>query len=196
MFEITDLSDILSKLPGIGKKSASRIAYFLIMNKNIASSITKTIDAVLSDIKNCSICGNFTINNPCNICSDSSRDTGIICIVEEPKDLQAIEETGFYKGQYHILMGNINPLEGQGPEKLRIKELSNRIDNEKIKELLIATNPTIEGETTFLYISNMFKDKDIKISKLATGLPMGGSLEYSDKLTLIKALQLKQYFTK
>jgi len=192
MSSINSLTYILSKIPGIGAKSANRITYFLLKNKDISKEIATTIINTVENIFNCSICGNFTDINPCKICSDKSRDTAIICIVEEPNDLLAIENTGSFRGQYHILMGNINPLEGIGPEKLRIKELLLRINNE-VKEVLIATNPTSEGETTFLYLSNILSTYELKISRIATGIPMGGSLEYSDKTTLGKAILSKHY---
>jgi len=194
MFIINELANSLSKLPGIGKKSAMRLAYFLLKNKDVANDISNTIKNTIENVKNCSICGNFTLQNICEICSNAHRDNSIICVVEEPKDLIAIEETALYNGQYHILMGTINPLEGIGPEKLRIKELVSRLKNNKFEEIFIATNPTIEGETTFLYIESLIKDIPIKKSRMATGLPMGGLLEYTDKFTLGKAIQLKQYF--
>jgi recombination protein RecR len=192
MLKISDLINVLSMLPGIGKKSASRVAYFLLKNKNTASEISRVIDETIKNVRSCSICGNYTTSDPCDLCS-SARDDSILCIVEDPRDLQAIEETGYYKGRYHILMGSLNPLEGVNPDKLRIKELLQRIENSNFNEILIATNPTTEGEATFLYISNMLSGYEIKISRLATGIPMGGSLEYSDKLTLSKAIQSKRY---
>ncbi len=194
MFVINELANSLSKLPGIGKKSAMRLAYFLLKNKDTAIEISNAIEHTINSIKNCKICGNFTFLDTCEICSSSHRDKSIICVVEEPKDLIAIEETSLYNGQYHILMGTINPLEGIGPDKLRIKELVNRLKNDQFDEIFIATNPTIEGETTFLYIESLIKNLPIKKSRMATGLPMGGLLEYTDKFTLGKAIQLKQYF--
>ncbi len=193
MIDINDLVEVLSNLPGIGKKSASRITFFLLKNKNNAIELSNTISNIINNIKICSICGNFTINDPCKLCSSSNRDDSIICVIEDPRDLIAIEETGFYKGRYHILMGSINPLEGIGPENLRINELIKRIKNGNFAEILIATNPTTEGESTFLYLVNILQEYNIKISRLATGLPMGGSLEFSDKFTLSKAIQSKIY---
>jgi recombination protein RecR len=193
MKEINILISILSRLPGIGKKSASRIAYFLLKNKEISLELSKNIELTIKKIIYCSICGNFTISDPCDLCSDEKRDKKIICIVEDPKDLLAIEETNVYNGQYHILMGNLNPLEGFGPEKLRISELLTRIEKSNFSEALIATNPTIEGEATFLYINNLLEKYNIKRSRIATGLPIGGNLEYSDKLTLGKSIQSKHY---
>jgi len=193
MLDLNDLITVLSMLPGIGKKSASRVTYYLLKNKEKAVKIAEVIQDTISKIKSCSICGNFTISDPCELCSSKNRDDSIICIIEDPRDLQAIEETGYYKGRYHILMGVLNPLEGIGPEKLRINELIKRIEESNFNEILIATNPTTEGEATFLYLLNLLKDYNIKVSRLATGIPMGGSLEYSDKLTLSKAIQTKIY---
>lgn len=191
--DFTKLITALTKLPGIGKKSATRLSYFLLKNKDKSKEIFLSIVDSLNKINNCSICGNFSSSDPCEICSSSNRDKKILCVVEEPSDLLAIEETGCYKGQYHILMGNINPLEGKGPDNLRIGELLKRSANEKFEEILIATNPTIEGESTFLYLQNLLADQNVKISKIATGIPMGGSLEYADKYTLGRAIQSKNY---
>jgi recombination protein RecR len=193
MKDINTITTLLSKLPGIGKKSATRLVYFLLKNKEIARDISINIDFIVKNIIFCSICGNFTIQDPCSICTDINRDKSIICIVEEPKDLLAIEETQVYKGQYHILTGNINPLEGIGPEKLKIAELILRIEKNNFSEALIATNPTVEGEATFLYLNNLLANYNIKRSRIATGIPLGGNLEYSDKLTLGKAIQSKHY---
>jgi recombination protein RecR len=193
MKDLNTIISLLSHLPGIGRKSATRIVYYLLKNKEIAKEIANNLDFVVNHIIFCSICGNFTINDPCDICTDPNRDKSIICIVEEPKDLIAIEETQVYKGQYHILMGTINPLEGVGPEKLKINELVDRIIKNNFSEVLIATNPTIEGEATFLYLNNLLEKRNIKRSRIATGIPIGGNLEYSDKLTLGKAIQSKHY---
>ncbi len=193
MIGLNELINVFSRLPGIGKKSAIRLSYFLIKNKKSALELSNVIKEVVDKVSTCSICGNFTTKDPCSICNADDRDLSILCIVEDSKDLQAIEDTGFYKGQYHILMGAINPLEGLTPERLRIKELLNRIEKGNFSEILIATNPTTEGEATFLYLVNMLSKYKLKISKLATGIPMGGSLEYTDKLTLSKAIQAKNY---
>lgn len=193
MIELNNLINLLSKLPGIGRKSASRIAYFLLQNKKIGLEISNTIKETITHIFSCSMCGNFTTTDPCALCRDPARDDSILCIIEDPKDLQAIEDTGYYKGRYHILMGSINPLDGVSPDKLRIKELINRIQNSSFSEILIATNPTTEGEATFLYLANILSKYGVKISRIATGIPMGGSLEYADKLTLSRAIQSKHY---
>ncbi len=193
MTGLNELVELFSRLPGIGKKSAMRLSYYLVKNKKSAIELSNVIKEVIEKVSTCSICGNFTTSDPCALCRASDRDRSILCIVEDSKDLQAIEDTGSYKGQYHILMGAINPLEGLTPDKLRIKELLSRIAKESFSEVLIATNPTTEGEATFLYLANALSKHNLKISRLATGIPMGGSLEYTDKLTLSKAIQSKQY---
>lgn len=191
---INELIESLSKIPGLGKKSAARIAIFLINHKDISLEISDKIKELISKIKICTICNNYTINNDtCEICQSATRDDSLICIVEDIRDLQAVEDTGLFNGKYHVLMGNINPLAGIGPDQLKINELIKRINTKQIKEILIATNTTTEGEATFLYLTQILSDYPVKISRLATGIPMGGSLEYSDKLTLIKAFQSKYY---
>lgn len=195
MFQINDLTDILSKLPGIGKKSASRLTYHLLKNQQLSKNILLILNDVINNIKTCKFCGQYTTDEICDICSNNKRDESLLCIIEEQNDMIAIENTGTFHGLYHILMGSINPLHGYGPDKLRIKELKERITKASFKDVLVATNPTIEGEATFLYIKSLIQEinPDIRISKLATGIPMGGSLEYSDKLTLTKAILTKQY---
>jgi len=193
MNEIESLTNLLSRLPGIGRKSALRLTYFLLNNKEYSKSLVESIEKVITNIFFCSKCGNYTSVDPCYICSSRDRDKKILCIVEEQKDLLAIEETEFYNGLYHILNGVINPLEDKGPEKLRINELIERIEKEKFEEILIATNPTVDGEATFLYLKELLEKYNIKISRIATGIPMGGSLEYADKFTLGKAIQAKLY---
>ncbi len=194
MYDISSLIETLSKIPGIGRKSAGRIAYFLLKEKKRGYELARVIDEVLSVTISCEICGNYTAISPCKICSDSSRDQSVICVVEDQRDLLAIEETCSYKGVYHILSGALNPLAGITPDNLRIKELAVRLNNRDIKEVLIATNPTIDGEATFLYIQKILADyKSVKISRIATGIPMGGNLEYTDKTTLVRALASKKY---
>jgi len=193
MKEIENLVNLVSRLPGIGKKSALRLAYYLLNNRAFAKDLIKSIDSVIKNIFFCSKCGNYTSIDPCEICSSPDRDSTILCVVEEQKDLLAIEETGSYNGLYHILNGSINLLEDRGPEKLRIKELIKRVEEDNFKEILIATNPTVDGEATFLYLKDLLEEYNLKISRIATGIPMGGSLEYADKFTLSKAIQSKLY---
>lgn len=191
MSDVTDVISIFSKLPGIGKKSAARIVYHLLKNQQDGIELSIHLKTLMDNIKNCSLCGNYTTNDICEICSDPQRSIGQLCIVEMPSDMEAIENTGIFTGQYHILLGSLNPIEGITPEHLRIKELLNRLKDNEINEIIIATNPTIEGEATFLYLQNLIDNEKYEISKIAIGIPMGGSLEYTDKLTLTKALQQK-----
>ena len=183
----------LSKLPGVGRKSAVRMGYYLLDHKESAVEMFSNVIDSIQNIKTCSVCGNYCSEDPCPICSDASRDSSIICIIESQSELLAIEETGSYKGQYHILGGALDPLSGKGPDSLRINELLHRLANGHFSEVLIATNPTVEGESTFLYLQNILSDKPYKISRIATGIPMGGNLEYTDKFTLSKALASKHY---
>ena len=183
----------LTKLPGLGKKSASRIAYYLLKtDQNVVRSLAMDIMELKNRIKNCPICGNYTEELPCRICTDLQRDKTTICVVEEPKDVLSIESTHEYHGLYHVLMGVISPIDGVGPDDLRVRKLFERIDGREIREVIIATNPTVEGETTALYLINQMKEKPVKVSRLALGLPVGGDLEYADRLTLARALQGRQ----
>ncbi len=180
----------LSKLPGIGKKSASRIAYHLLqVDNSYVESLGNSILDLKKRIKTCSICGNYTESDPCRICSDPSRDRETICVVENPKDVVTIESTHEYKGLYHVLMGAISPIDGVGPGDIRIKELLQRINQENIREVIIATNPTIEGETTAQYIAELLKGRNVQVTRLALGIPVGGDIEYTDSLTLSRALK-------
>jgi len=179
-----------SSLPGIGKKSAARIAYYLLKtDNNFSLSLAGSICDAVEKVRNCSICGNYTEDDICGICSDNSREKNVICLVEMPQDIAVIESTGIFNGQYHVLMGHISPLEGIGPDQLNIRQLFERIGRENISELIIATNPSVEGDTTALYIQKLLGSKNIKITKLASGLPVGGDLEYTDKLTLMRSIQ-------
>ena len=153
----------------------------------MATELSNILVKVKENIHECPICNNISETSPCMICVDESRDDKVICLVEDTIDLITFEKTGFYKGKYHVLGGLLSPLDGVGPENLNINSLSNRIDS--INELIIATNPSSEGETTALYISELYKDKDIKISRLARGIPVGGDLEYTDEATLISAIE-------
>lgn len=180
----------LSKLPGIGSKSARRMAHHILKADNVwVKNLAEQIDCIQDKIIHCGICGNYTETSPCKICSDTRRDKTRICIVEQPEDINTIESTGDFDGVYHVLWGIISPIDGVGPEKLSIGKLLQRIKNSKIKELIIATNPTVEGETTALYIVNLLKESGIKITQLASGLPAGGDLEYADRLTISRSLK-------
>jgi len=185
---LVQLIDIFSTFPGIGKKTAERMAFYVLKTETIwASNLATTLMNVKNDIHDCPICNNISEITPCKICKDDSRDSKIICLVEDTIDLISFEKTGSYNGKYHVLGGLLSPLDGIGPEKLNFKSLIQRIDS--IDELIVATNPSSEGETTALYIVDLLKEKNIKISRLASGIPVGGDLEYTDEATLVSALE-------
>lgn len=187
---ISRLIEELSKLPGIGEKNATRLAFHIFRSsEGYARSLSSAIISTKSDVRMCSTCFNFTEKDPCAICSDPSRDPQILCVVEEPLDLLAIERSGEFRGQYHVLHGVISPLEGVGPEDLRIKELLARVDREDIREIIIATGTNVEGEATAVYLSRTIKPLGIRTSRIAYGIPVGGDIEFIDELTLGKALR-------
>ncbi|TFB12325.1 recombination protein RecR [Candidatus Marinimicrobia bacterium MT.SAG.3] len=178
----------LSKLPGIGRKSAQRLSfYFLKQSKSEVEELARTLIEVKDKIISCETCFNYTEISPCSICSSEHRNRSVICVVEEPTDLMAIERSGEYKGLYHVIGGVISPLDGIGPEDLHIKELLNRLDS--VEEVIIATNPSIEGETTTLYLQREIKKQNIKVSRIARGIPMGSALEHADQVTLVRAFE-------
>lgn len=184
------LIDNFSKLSGVGRKGATRMAYqVLSMTEKEAQEFSEAIIAVHTLIKRCPVCQNFTDKEICPICSSDSRDKSVICIVESPRDVATFEKTREYKGVYHVLHGLISPLDGIGPEQLTIKELLARLTDGQVKEVIMATNPTVEGETTAMYISRLVKPLGVKATRLAYGLPVGASLEYADEVTLFRALQ-------
>ncbi|MCK4542579.1 MAG: recombination protein RecR [Spirochaetales bacterium] len=180
----------LSKLPGVGRKSAARIAYFLLKrDESFARSLGDQILSLKQKIKQCSECGNYTEIDPCPFCTDPQRDKNVICVVEESRDVHTIESTGEFHGLYHVLQGTLSPIDGIGPEDLTISRLISRIRKGRIDEIIIATNPTVEGDTTALYIVKMLSEYDLRITRLASGLPVGGDLEYADRLTLARSLK-------
>lgn len=182
--------DAFSRLPGIGPKTASRLAFYVLrMEENDVMDFAKALVSVKRNLQYCSICCNITDTDPCRICQDKSRDRSAICVVEEPKDLIAMERTKEFQGMYHVLHGAISPVEGIGPDDIRINELLNRLTDETVQELIIATNPNIEGEATAMYLSRLIKPFGIKVTRIAHGLPVGGDLEYADEVTLSKALE-------
>lgn len=184
------LSEHFEKLPGIGGKTAKRLAYAVLkMPHEKAESFANAILEAQKNINYCKKCCNFTEKEICDICGDTSRDSSIVCVVEDPRDVLAIERTGEFNLVYHVLHGVISPLNGIGPEQIHIKELLERIKAEKIKEVIMATNPTVEGEATSMYISKLLKPLGIKVTRLAYGVPVGASLEYADEVTLSRALQ-------
>ena len=186
----------LSQLPGIGRKSAARMAYFLLKSDAAFNfKLGDQIKELKSRIKTCNVCGNYTETQPCEICSDPRKDQSLICVVEQAQDVIPILNTNEYPGVFHVLQGVLSPLEGIGPDDLTISILKNRINAGNIREIILATNPTVEGDTTALYLVNLFKDKGIKITRLASGIPVGGDLEYADKLTLSRSLKGRTEFS-
>ncbi|MCH7605789.1 MAG: recombination protein RecR [Chloroflexi bacterium] len=183
----------LHKLPGIGPKSAQRLAYYVVrLQDDEAYALADAISGVKQNIVFCAECQNLTDASPCTICAEPRRNREQICVVEDPLDVLALERTHCYLGLYHVLHGVISPLNGIGPDQLKIKELFGRLDNDEVTELVIATNPTLEGEATAMYIRRHLADHSLKITHLARGLPVGGSLEYTDDLTLSRAFQGRQ----
>jgi len=180
----------LSRLPGIGRKSAARIAYFLLKtDTRFTKDLAREIGELQDKIVECSICGNYTEVDPCEICTDPRRDKSVICVVEQSQDVQTIESTREYDGLFHVLTGVISPIDGIGPDDLTIGKLMKRIWETDISELIIATNPTVEGDATAMYLVRMLGDSPVKISRLASGLPVGGDLEYADRLTLARSIK-------
>ena len=178
----------LSRLPGIGRKSAQRLSYyFLKQNRSSVQKLAKALLEVKDRVGECEICFNFTETSPCSVCQSERRDKSMLCIVEQPSDLFAIDGSGEYNGLFHVLGGVISPMDGVGPEDLHIKELFDRLEN--VTEVIIATNPSIEGETTTLYLQKELKNRKIKITRIARGIPMGSALEHTDQVTLIRAME-------
>lgn len=186
---ITRLVGEFSKLPGIGRKTAERLAYHILKeDDSFGQSLARAITEVKEKIVFCSICGNMTEEDPCRICENHHRNRKLICVVEEAKDIWSIEKIGTYNGVYHVLMGALSPLDGIGPEKLRIQELLQRVQGEQAEEVIVATNPNVEGDATALYLSRLLKPLGVTVTRIASGLPVGGDLEYADSVTLSKAL--------
>lgn len=187
---IAKLIDSFMKLPGIGPKTAVRLAFFVLeMKEEDVFEFGKALVNVKRDLTNCSICQNVTDRDPCYICDDSNRDQSTICVVQDAKDVMALEKMRDYHGLYHVLHGAISPIDGIGPEDIKVPELLKRLQNETVKELILATDPNIEGEATAMYISRLVKPVGIKTTRIAHGLPVGGDLEYADEVTLSKALE-------
>jgi recombination protein RecR len=187
---VQDLIDELGRLPGVGPKSAQRIAFHLLkLPKDDALRLATAIAVVKDRVSFCQTCFNISEGDRCGICSDSRRESTTICVVEEPRDIVAVEKTGEFKGRYHVLQGAISPIEGIGPDQLRVKELLTRIEPEGIEEIILCTNPNIEGEATAMYLGRLLKPLGLKVTRIASGLPVGGDLEYADELTLGRALE-------
>ncbi len=187
---VTRLIEEFHRLPGIGPKTAQRLTFYLLRApKEQVEQLAESIKDLRERITTCAICCNISEQNPCAVCRDESRDHSQICVVEEPLDMVALERTRQYKGVYHILHGAISPVEGIGPEDLRIRELLNRLKSDPVKEVLLATNPNLEGEATAMYLERLIKPLGIRLTRLARGLPVGGDLEYADEVTLTRALE-------
>lgn len=187
---IANLIEGFTKLPSIGPKTAQRLAFYVLnMEEKDVCDLAESLVNVKKKLTYCSECQNITDLNPCYICRDKTRDKSVICVVQDPKDVIAMEKTREFKGLYHILNGAISPMEGIGPEELKIRELLIRLKDEHVHELILATNPNIEGEATAMYISKLVKPFDIKVTRIAHGLPVGGDLDYADEITLTKALE-------
>jgi recombination protein RecR len=187
---VQELIDELGRLPGIGPKSAQRIAFHLLkMEKLDALRLARAISEAKERVSFCQRCFNIAEGDACELCTDERRDPTVLCVVEEPRDIVAVEKTQEFNGRYHVLQGAISPIEGIGPEQLRIRELLVRIAAEDVAEVILCTNPNLEGEATAMYLSRLLKDLDVKVTRIASGLPVGGDLEYADELTLGRALE-------
>lgn len=187
---IDRLINELSKLPGVGRKTAQRLAFHIInMDSDDINALAKALIDVKTEIRYCAVCCNISDSEICPICSNNHRDSSMICVVEDPRDVAAMERTKDYNGKYHVLNGVISPMDGIGPEMLNIKELISRLGTGEVKEIIMATNPTIEGEATAMYISRLVKPMGIKVTRIAHGLPVGGDLEYADDVTISKAME-------
>lgn len=190
---IERLLEELERLPGVGPKSAQRIAYYVLRtDADAIGRLSEALVEVKRTIHFCPRCFNFAEGDLCNICSDVERDTSVICVVEEPRDVVAIERTGEFHGVYHVLHGAISPMDGIGPDQLRVRELIDRVGEGGVAEVLVATNPNVEGETTALYLARLVKPLGIRVTRIASGLPVGGDLEYADEVTLGRALQARR----
>ncbi len=191
MFEapIQRLIDELARLPGIGRKSAQRLAFHLLhVEEEDARRLAESILSMRAEVRLCTRCFNVTDSPECSICRDLRRDSSIVCAVERPQDIVVVEKTQEFRGRYHVLGGSISPIEGIGPDQLRMRELVARIEDEKVSEVIVATNPNVEGDTTALYLSRLLKPLGVRVTRLASGLPVGGDLDYADELTLGRAL--------
>jgi recombination protein RecR len=186
---IQQLIEEFVRLPGIGPKSAQRVVFHLLKQpQSVSDELSAAIDRLKGSISLCSACNNITDVDPCRICSDPNRDPKIICVVEEPFNILSIEKSGGYRGQYHVLHGTISPLSGIGPDELRLKNLIPRLEKQGVEEIIVATNPTSEGEATALYLSRLLKPLGVRVSRIASGIPVGSDLEYADGVTISRAL--------
>ena len=187
------LIEELRKLPGVGRKTAERLAFYILKSqRHEADALVNAILELKEKVRLCSVCNSITEVDPCNICSDMNREKNLLCVVEEPHDVFAIEKTREFKGSYHVLMGVLSPLDGIGPSDLKIEELLSRVRENGIREVILATNPNLEGEATAMYIAKVLKPFGMKVTRIARGLPVGGDLEYADEVTLTKSIEGRQ----
>lgn len=187
---IAKLIEGFMKLPGIGPKTAGRLAFFVLsMKEDDVLDLAKSLVNAKRQLSHCSICYNMTDEDPCQICRDKTRNRSVICVVQDPKDVIAMERTKEYDGLYHVLHGAISPMDGIGPEDIKVPDLIKRLEDDEVEEIILATNPTVEGEATAMYISRLIKPIGLKVTRIAHGLPVGGDLEYADEVTLSKALE-------
>src|SRR5438477_5965587 len=187
---VARLIEALERLPGIGPKTAQRLTFFLLKRPvEEVRELSEALIAVKERIVYCGSCFNVTDENPCRICADPARDARVLCVVEEPNDLLAMERTGEYRGRYHVLLGALSPLDGIGPEDLKVRELLTRLDAGGTTEVILATNPNVEGEATAIYLAKLLRPLGVRVTRIARGLPVGGDLEYADQVTLTKALE-------
>ncbi|MFP4510878.1 MAG: recombination mediator RecR [Spirochaetaceae bacterium] len=195
MSALDDLVSQIARLPGLGRKSAVRIAHYLLKSdRRIAGNLAEVLATLHDRIHPCSECGRYTEADPCSVCSDSGRDRTVICIVEQPQDSEVLEQSGEFHGLYHILGGVLSPIDGVGPGELRIASLYRRIDQLGVREVILATNPTVEGDTTALYLVRQLQSRGVACSRLALGLPVGGDLEYADRLTVARSLRGRTHY--
>jgi recombination protein RecR len=186
---VETLVEELTRLPGVGRKSAQRLAFFLLkVSREEAMALADAIRAVKDQVRTCSACGNFTEDDPCLICRDPKRDRSLLCVVEQPMDVLAVEASGSYRGQYHVLRGALNPLEDVGPDDIRARELLERVKSREVKEVILATNPNPPGEATAHYLADLLQSLPVSVTRIARGIPMGGDLEYADQATLTRAM--------
>ena len=187
---VARLIEALQKLPGVGPKTAQRMTFFLLKRPAPeVASLASALGQLKERIVHCSVCFNVTEEDPCRICRDPGRDARALCVVEEPNDLLALERTGEFRGRYHVLLGALSPLDGTGPDDLKVRELLARLESQSVEEVILATNPSVEGEATAIYLAKLLKPLGVRITRIARGLPVGGDLEYADEVTLSKALE-------
>lgn len=195
MSALDDLVSQIARLPGLGRKSAVRIAHYLLKSdRRIAGNLSDVLATLHDRIHPCSECGRYTEADPCSVCSDNGRDRTVICIVEQPQDSEVLEQSGEFHGLYHILGGVLSPIDGVGPGELRIASLYRRIEQLGVREVILATNPTVEGDTTALYLVRQLQNRGVDCSRLALGLPVGGDLEYADRLTVARSLRGRTHY--